>query len=124
MGGDRWRMLQALVDADGRYRREAYAFTLEAFNYTLEQRRRKGLVGHVDGRELCEGIREYAEKSFGFLTKAVFSQWGITRTSDFGEIVFAMVNAGLLSKQDSDTKEDFVDAFEFDDVFEKELLYE
>lgn len=116
--------IQRLVNSDGRYRRDAYAFTLDALNYTLRDLRQKGHSGHIDGRQLCEGIREFAEQSFGYLTRTTFHQWGITKTADFGEIVFAMVNEGLLSRQDSDSKEDFEDAYDFDEVFETKLIYD
>ena len=117
-------VFQSLVDDDGRYRREAYAFTLEAFNFTMERRVKEGLHGHIDGRELCEGIRSYADIRFGYLTRTVFAHWGITSTADFGEIVFAMVRSGILSKQESDSMDDFVDAFDFDEVFERDLIYD
>lgn len=121
---DQHEIFQQMAEGDGRYRREAYAFTLEAFNHTMEERRKKGLTGHISGMELCEGIRRHAEHAFGYLTKTVFSQWGVTRTDDFGEIVFGMIEHGILSKHEDDRREDFADAFSFDDVFEKSLIYD
>ena len=122
MGADNAEIFLKLSEKDGRYRREAYAFTFEAFNFTMEKRRRDGDQGHIDGAELCEGIREYAENSFGFLTRTVFNQWGVTSTEDFGTIVFSMVDAGLMRKQDSDSIADFQNAYDFEEVFEKNLL--
>ncbi len=119
---DHNELFQQMANEDKRYRREAFAFTFEAFNFTMEQRRVEGFQGHIDGRELCEGIREYAEKCFGFLTKTVFSQWGITRTDDFGEIVFSMIRKGLMKKQESDLIDDFRDAYKFDEVFEQSFI--
>lgn len=108
----------------GRYRREAYIFTMEALNYTVEKLNHQGEFGHIDGKQLCEGIREYACSAFGYLTKTVFANWGVTKTEDFGEIVFALVEAELLSKQESDTPEDFIEAFRFDEVFEQKMIYD
>ncbi len=122
MGPDNNELFLQMASEDKRYRREAFAFTLEAFNFTMEQRQQQGFQGHIDGGELCQGIREYAEKCFGFLTKTVFSQWGVTRTEDFGEIVFIMIRNGLMKKQESDLIEDFRDAYKFDDVFEQSYL--
>ena len=121
---DQLELFQQMAESDGRYRRDAYAFTLEAFNVTMSARREEGLTGHITGAELCNGIREHAEHSFGYLTKTVFSQWGVSRTEDFGEIVFNMIEHGILSKHEDDRKEDFANAFSFDDVFEKSLLYD
>ena len=113
--------IHALCAKDSRYEREAYAFTIEALNYTVKQRRREGHEGHITGPELLEGIRDYAEKSFGYLTKVVFAQWGVTRTEDFGEIVYGLIDVGLLRKQESDSKEHFANGYDFDEVFEKSL---
>lgn len=124
MSQDGFDVIVKLVERDGRYRREAYEFTLEALSWTLSRRRREGVSGHIDGQELCEGIRELANRSFGFLTKTVFTRWGVTRTEDFGEIVFQLADAEMLSKQDSDSKADFEGAYDFDEVFEQSLIYD
>ena len=42
------------------------------------------------------------------------SLWGINRTDDFGEIVFNLVEAELMSKTDEERLEDFHDVFDFD----------
>ena len=114
--------IHRLVDRDGRYRREAYVFVLEALTFTQQKFKKLGQRGHISGRELCGGIRELAERQFGYLAKTVFAQWGVTRTEDFGEIVFALVEDEHLSKQESDSKEDFAGVYDFDEVFEKRLV--
>ena len=38
-------------------------------------------------------------------------------TGDFGEIVFSLIDAGLLSRRAEDSRLDFVDAFDFDHAF-------
>ncbi len=50
---------------------------------------------------------DLARKEFGLLARLVFRQWGIHRTTDIGEIVFNLIDAGLLSKNESDCREDF-----------------
>ncbi len=124
MPKDNLEVFQEIAESDGRYRREAYVFTLDAFNFAMEERRKRGVNGHISGIGLCEAIREFAEQSFGYLTRTVFSQWGVTRTDDFGEIVFTMIEHGILSKHEDDRKEDFEAAFSFDEVFEKSLIYD
>jgi uncharacterized repeat protein (TIGR04138 family) len=49
----------------------------------------------------------------------VFEEWGITNCCDFGEIVFNMVEAGLLAKTEKDTRADFRDGYDFTDAFRK-----
>jgi uncharacterized repeat protein (TIGR04138 family) len=103
-----------ILKKDPRYAIEAYRFIYEALDHTI---RKFGERRHVSGRELIDGIRDLSLELFGPLGKTVFLTWGIRRTEDFGEIVFNLVDAGLMSKNESDTREDFKDGFDFDEVF-------
>ena len=98
----------------GRYKPNAYRFTLEAVHHTVEHVRE---VRHVSGAELLGGIRELALARFGPMAKTVFEQWGIGRTEDFGEIVFQLVEQGLLGKTESDKPSDFARGYDFDEAF-------
>src|SRR5262245_20719786 len=110
-------MQQELVDLalkDGRYAWEAYEFALEALGHAQrmfgkeapESPDRAGPEHHVTGRELLEGICDLARREFGLMAPVVFERWGIRRTDDFGNIIFALIAAGVLYKTDSDTIED------------------
>lgn len=72
---------------------------------------------HVSGHELCIGLRDFAIERYGMLARSVLSKWGIHATRDFGNIIFAMVDAGLMRTTEEDTIEDFEGVYEFDDVF-------
>jgi len=108
-------LLRDLVARDPRYRPDAYRFVFEALDYTLKAQDRKS--GHVSGRELLEGIRDFALDQFGGLAGLVFDQWGVRCTADFGEIVFNLVETGLMGKTETDSREDFRDVYAFHDVF-------
>lgn len=77
---------------------------------------------HVGGAELCLGLRDYALQQYGLLARLVLTRWGIRRCEDFGRIVFAMVEAGLMHKTDEDRLDDFVGVFDFKDAFGRSLL--
>ena len=68
---------------------------------------------------MLEGIKEFALDEFGPLAFTVFSEWGIHTTEDFGEIVFNLVDAGRLGKTESDSRDDFKQVYDFNDVFVK-----
>ena len=72
---------------------------------------------HVSGRELCGGLRKFAIHQYGLMAAAVLRNWGITRCEDFGHIVFAMVDAGLMHKNADDSIADFENVFEFRNAF-------
>jgi len=73
---------------------------------------------HVSGRQLCLGLRDLAVHQFGGLARLVLSRWGIESTEDFGRVVFALVDAGLLRKTADDTLEDFRGVYDFADAFD------
>ncbi len=116
--------LALILAKDPRYHREAYLFVKDALDHTqkLVLKENKGELRHVSGQELLRGIREYALTQFGPMTQMVFEEWGIKRCEDFGEIVFNMVEIGLLGKTDQDSREDFANSYDFDDAFRKPFL--
>lgn len=113
---DKDSIILDLTRRDPRYRPEAYHFLFEALDYTLSIR--GGARRHVSGPEIMEGVRRHALDQFGFLARSVFAQWGITRTDDFGEIVFNLIKVDLLQKTADDRKEDFFGLFDFEEAFD------
>jgi len=115
--------LAEIVGRDPRYAPEAYAFLFEALGYTQRRLNRlpkkeegENPKNHVSGRELLHGVRELALREFGLMARIVFKCWGIHKTDDFGEIVFNLVEGGLMSKTDQDTREDFRNVYDLDDA--------
>jgi len=78
---------------------------------------RQKLNRHVGGRELCWGLRDFAVSQWGLMAPAVLRSWGIRSTLDFGRMVFALVESGLLQKQPDDRIEDFKAVYDFDTAF-------
>lgn len=73
---------------------------------------------HVSGVDLCWGLRDMAHRKWGYMARSVLQRWGITRTLDFGRIVFAAIDAGLMQKQPSDTLDDFDGVYDFVTAFD------
>ena len=103
--------LQAILGKDPRYAIEAYVFVFEALPVAQEL---AGVERHVTGRQLLDGILELARRRYGRLAKAVFTSWGVKTTDDFGAVVFNLVDAGLMSKTEDDTIEEFRAVYSFD----------
>jgi len=118
MSGEKTESILKIVRKDPRYGAQAYYFIFDALDYTLQHMKK---MRHVTGKELLEGIRRYATDHFGFLAKTVLDEWGVHATDDFGNIVFNLVEAGLLSRTESDTKDDFHEVYRFDEAFEREF---
>jgi uncharacterized repeat protein (TIGR04138 family) len=69
---------------------------------------------HITGQQLCEAIRQLALREFGYMAKTVFNSWGITQTADFGDMVYHLIEGGLMKKTDRDRREDFANVFDFE----------
>ena len=114
-------MVEKIMEHDAHFTREAYHFTREALDFTqkLISRENKGNVRHVTGQELLEGIRQFALQQYGPMTVTVLEEWGVNNCRDFGEIVFNMVESGLLAKTEKETRDDFQHGYDFTDAFRK-----
>lgn len=110
---------------DPRFDLEAYDFVRQALDYTLREMgkgRSSRVRRHVSGQELLEGIRRFALKEFGPITGLILEEWGVRRCEDFGDIVFNMVDSGILGKSEEDRREDFVGGYSFDEAFRRPFL--
>ena len=97
-----------------RYKANAYRFTLDAVGFTVQG---LGQMRHVSPEELLDGIRRLALDRFGPMAKTVFEQWGVVATEDFGQIVFQLVDEGLLGKTEQDKLSDFSKGYDFNEAF-------
>ncbi len=114
--------LRNLALRDGRYAPEAFQFLYESLEHAVKLAGREEAEGsdrHVSGQELLAGMREKALELFGPLAGSVWTRWGVRETIDWGRIVFLLVEAKLLNRQESDSIEDFRDGFEFEEAFVK-----
>jgi len=126
------RSIARLVQEDPRYKFDAYVFVFEALHFAqeelglgtetpsepsaapAEEDDPEPVERHVSGQQLCEAIREFALRQYGYMAKAVLNSWGVCKTGDFGEIVFNLIRIGQMRKTKHDRREDFDDVFDFD----------
>lgn len=112
-----------------KYPLDAFAFLQRGLGFTVERIHGEAPDDdtedipnrHISGRDLCFGLRDFAIEQYGLMARTVLRHWRINASEDFGHIVFAMVDAGLMHKTDEDCIEDFVDVFDFADAFSKRI---
>jgi uncharacterized repeat protein (TIGR04138 family) len=130
-----------LIREDRRYYAEAYVFVWEALNFAQqelgmgaehvsepveaapEDDETRQPQRHVTGQELCEAIRRFAVRQFGYMAKVVLNSWGIKTTGDFGEIVFNLIRIGRMRKTKDDRREDFENLYDFDAAFVQDFKF-
>ena len=107
-------VLDRLRERYPQYQETVYLFVLSALHHVIEQLPEPR---HISGPELVAGVRDLALARFGPMARTVLEHWGVHATEDVGQIVFALVEAGILIKQDDDALKDFVGVFDFDEAF-------
>src|SRR5437773_121349 len=136
--------LAKLLADDSRYKIEAYQFVGAGLEYAQEvlglgapkpaaspahaapkrKRRDNGAkriaddearpVRHVSGQELCWALKELAHRQYGRMAKLVLASWGIHSTTDFGEIVYNLIQIERMSKSEHDRRQDFENVYDFE----------
>ena len=114
------QIIEEVAKKDPRYPEDAYFFILRGLNFTVA---RLDKPRHVTGQELSDGMRFYAVEQFGPMAREVLKHWGITRTEDFGNIVFNLIEAKLLAKTESDSRDDFKGVYDFKKAFSRPVEY-
>jgi uncharacterized repeat protein (TIGR04138 family) len=122
--------IQEITRRDGRYPYEAYEFIEQALQYTQrklgrepQERQTAEDQHHISGPELVMGTIDFAKREFGMLACTVFRQWNVHSTGDIGELVFNLIDAGILFKNDKDSRANFQDLFNIEDALNDEPVF-
>ncbi len=107
----------SILKRDKRFDPHAYFFLKDALDFTLKRiaEGNSGLSRHVSGPELLEGFRDFALDQFGPMASTLMREWGLRKCQDVGDMVFHLIEEQVFGKQDSDRREDFSEAFDFEE---------
>ena len=104
-----------------RFTAEAYTFIFEVLDYSVRKlglENKKGAERHMDAQQLLKGVRDYAEEHYGYMSKVVLEHMGISFSEDVGELVFQLIDLGLLQKLPTDSKDDFTGGLDLNTAFD------
>ena len=110
-----------------KYPIDAFLFVQRGLDFTAQRVHGAAKPGaapagrHVTGQQLCGGLRDYALAQYGMLARTVLRHWHINKSEDFGAIVFAMIEAGMMHKTAEDSAEDFAGVYDFEEAFAASL---
>lgn len=108
------KAVETIIQRDPAYPTSAYSLIAIALEYTM---RRCSVAGHVSGRQLSEGLRDYMLEEFGPFAQDVLYDCRIRKTSDIGRIVYNLIDVGAFGKTEHDTIEDFDNLYDFEATF-------
>ena len=110
--------VENILEREKRFEAGAYFLLKDALDFTLKRTREEGgEERHVSGEELIHGFRDHALQEFGPMAFTLLREWGVHTCSDIGDMVFELIEEGMFGKQDSDTREDFADHYDFAEAF-------
>jgi len=115
------KVLDRIRDRSEPFDERAYLFVLAAVQFLQT---RLPVRRHVTGVELAWACRDLALEQFGLLAPHVLAYWGVRHSGDFGRIVFALVDMGLLITQPGDREEDFDDVYQFTAAFDATYVWQ
>lgn len=102
----------------GRYAPKAYGLILAVVEYAIAK---LDAHRHITGRELLDALVEFMVKKYGLLAEFILKEWGVNSSEDVGEIVFELVEVGLLKKRREDSRCDFEGYDLFSEIAKKAL---
>lgn len=123
------KSMEQVIREDGRYPPAAFAFLHEGLSRAVravhgEDAPARAQVAaaagmdrprhHVSGQQLCQALRRLAIERWGLLARTVLHRWNIHSTTDFGKMVYLLVDWGFMRTSEGDSIEDFRDVFDFE----------
>lgn len=115
--------IEQVAEVTGLYAVEAFYFVQKGLAVTaakIHAQRKNAENRHISGQELAEGLRDIAQQRWGLLARTVLGQWGVYSTLDFGRIVYAMIDAGIMGRSEDDELTDFKNVYDFRAAFENQ----
>jgi uncharacterized repeat protein (TIGR04138 family) len=82
------------------------AAALETVCLTRRQER-EASGGHISAREFCQWLLGFWEED----TAAILREFGLGKSEDVGRVIFELVGAGLVSRQESESEAEFQGLF-------------
>lgn len=99
--------VEAITQKHPEYTPEAYFFMRDAMDYATEQINKETEHPNLSAEELYLSACAYALDEYGPLARKVLETWGISSSTDFGSVVYNLIEASVFGKQKDDSPSDF-----------------
>lgn len=77
----------------------------------------------VTVEQICVVAVEYATRAYGLMARTVLSRLGLRTTGDLGDVVYKMIDAGLICPSEGETRVDFDDVFDLGEELERRFKF-
>lgn len=113
-------VVNTILSKDARYRAEAYFFLRDVLHLAFKRRKKaykEKASLHVSHKELLNEFRIHVLKEFGPMGMAVLEFWGVKKAADIGNMIFHLIEMGVLAKTEQDQLESFAKGLDFQEAF-------
>lgn len=112
-----------ILEQDNRYPARAYDLMPAVIDYTVrhpapaDPNEPPRPQGHVSGRQLAIGFRDYLLAEFGPFAADLLDEINIRSTDDIGNLVYNLISVGVFGKTNADSRADFHAVYDFKEAF-------
>lgn len=112
-----------ILAQDNRYPARAYDLMPAVIDYTVrhpapaDPSEPPRPQGHVSGRQLAIGFRDYLLAEFGPFAADLLDEINIRSTDDIGNLVYNLISVGVFGKTNADSRADFHAVYDFKEAF-------
>ncbi len=107
--------LETVTSLHPEYDAEAYHLLDRTMNFASSVLE---LEGHLTAQQLHLCYCKLAEEEYGVLASELLAHWGLETPSDLGQIVYNLIEVGVLGKNNDDDQADFDHLPDFNDVID------
>lgn len=100
------------------YPPEAFVFLVQGIDFSKRHiQHDRARPESIDAVDLSWCLHDFAMYRFGENARLQLEAWNIRATSDFGKLVFRMVEVGQMQTEEGDSISDFTNVFDFSEEF-------
>lgn len=77
----------------------------------------------VTAEQICVVAVEYAVRAYGLMARTILAKLGLRTTGDLGDVVYKMIDAGLIFPSEGETRADFDDVFDLGEELDRRFKF-
>ena len=77
----------------------------------------------VTAEQICVVAVEFAVRAYGLMARTILAKLGLRTTGDLGDVVYKMIDAGLIFPSEGETRGDFDDVFDLGEELDRRFKF-
>ncbi|MGN0910683.1 MAG: Minf_1886 family protein [Thermoguttaceae bacterium] len=77
----------------------------------------------VTAEQVCVVAVEFAVRAYGLMARTILARLGLRTTGDLGDVVYKMIDAGLIYPSEGESRSDFDDVFDLGEELDRRFKF-